>query len=159
MSLRAEAIAAREAAEDQRATEARTRLATVLTPFDVATLTVEHTDSGPGWTLAVFTDGDVCLGVWLRGDNAEVQLVELGDDGEWTQLAPVESLAHLGELLPIHAPPPEPEPADPAWATAVAYAVGDRCTYDASTWECIQAHTSQAGWEPPNVPALWNRVA
>ncbi|WP_349290090.1 carbohydrate-binding protein [Thermoanaerobacterium thermosaccharolyticum] len=23
------------------------------------------------------------------------------------------------------------------------------------TYKCIQAHTSLVGWEPPNVPALW----
>src|SRR5260370_26196743 len=26
-------------------------------------------------------------------------------------------------------------------------------------YKCIQAHTSLVGWEPPNVPALWQRVS
>src|ERR1700722_2038412 len=26
-------------------------------------------------------------------------------------------------------------------------------------YKCLQAHTSQVGWEPPNVPALWQRVS
>lgn len=26
-------------------------------------------------------------------------------------------------------------------------------------WKCVQGHTTQAGWEPYNVPALWVRVA
>ena len=26
-------------------------------------------------------------------------------------------------------------------------------------YKCIQAHTSQVGWEPPNVPALWQPVS
>ncbi len=42
-----------------------------------------------------------------------------------------------------------------AWAPNVAYAVGDTVTYGGSTYKCLQAHTSQIGWEPPNVPALW----
>lgn len=44
------------------------------------------------------------------------------------------------------------------WAAAVEYAVGDVVAYpdtDSTQYKCIQAHTSLAGWEPPNVPALW----
>ena len=35
------------------------------------------------------------------------------------------------------------------------YAVGDRRRHDGKVYKCLQAHTSQAGWEPPAVPALW----
>lgn len=44
------------------------------------------------------------------------------------------------------------------WQAGVDYAVGDELAYpDAggSFFTCLQAHTSQVGWEPPNVPALW----
>ena len=41
------------------------------------------------------------------------------------------------------------------WAPNVAYAVGDTVTYGGQTYQCRQAHTSQVGWEPPNVLALW----
>lgn len=44
------------------------------------------------------------------------------------------------------------------WQAGVDYAVGDELAYpdaDGSFFTCLQAHTSQAGWEPPNVPALW----
>ncbi|WP_238013025.1 lytic polysaccharide monooxygenase [Dactylosporangium sp. AC04546] len=44
------------------------------------------------------------------------------------------------------------------WAAGTAYKVGDRVTYGGVTYECRQAHTAIAGWEPPNVPALWLRV-
>ncbi|MEV0198160.1 glycosyl hydrolase family 18 protein [Nonomuraea sp. NPDC050691] len=44
------------------------------------------------------------------------------------------------------------------WAPNVAYATGARVTYNGVTYECIQGHTSQTGWEPPNVPALWKPV-
>ena len=46
-------------------------------------------------------------------------------------------------------------PAAPAWVAGKAYAVNDLATYNSVTYKCIQAHTSQVGWEPPNVPALW----
>ncbi|MDB5052753.1 MAG: sugar-binding protein, partial [Bacilli bacterium] len=42
-----------------------------------------------------------------------------------------------------------------AWAPNTAYAVNNLVTYNSSTYSCIQAHTSQVGWEPPNTPALW----
>src|SRR5207247_5855058 len=45
-----------------------------------------------------------------------------------------------------------------AWAPNTAYAVNDTVTYGGSTYKCLQAHTSQVGWEPPNVPALWQKV-
>ncbi|HTX91620.1 MAG TPA: carbohydrate-binding protein [Anaerolineales bacterium] len=45
-----------------------------------------------------------------------------------------------------------------AWAPNVAYAVGDTVTYNGLTYQCLQAHTSLTGWEPPNVPALWKLV-
>jgi len=45
-----------------------------------------------------------------------------------------------------------------AWAPGVSYAVGDTVTYNGVVYKCLQAHTSQVGWEPPNVPALWQVV-
>lgn len=48
-----------------------------------------------------------------------------------------------------------PAPPVGAWAVGVAYKVGDRVTYGGLTYECQQAHTSQVGWQPPNVLALW----
>lgn len=47
----------------------------------------------------------------------------------------------------------------PLWAADTAYAPGVRVRYDEKLYRCEQAHTSQAGWEPPAVPALWTEVA
>ncbi|MBQ3157054.1 MAG: hypothetical protein IJB81_09050 [Clostridia bacterium] len=41
------------------------------------------------------------------------------------------------------------------WQPDTDYATGAECTYEGSTYTCLQGHTSQAGWEPPNVPSLW----
>lgn len=41
------------------------------------------------------------------------------------------------------------------WQPDTDYATGAECTYDGSAYTCLQGHTSQAGWEPPNVPSLW----
>ncbi len=45
-----------------------------------------------------------------------------------------------------------------AWAPNVAYAANDTATYGGSTYKVVQPHTSLTGWEPPNVPALWQLV-
>ena len=41
------------------------------------------------------------------------------------------------------------------WAANTAYYVGDLAMHGEQEYECIQPHTSQDGWEPPNAPALW----
>lgn len=43
------------------------------------------------------------------------------------------------------------------WAAGTAYYTGDLVMYEEQQYECIQPHTSQEGWEPPNIPALWKR--
>jgi chitinase len=45
------------------------------------------------------------------------------------------------------------------WAPNTSYAVNDLVTYGGSTYKCLQAHTTQVGWEPPIVPALWQLQA
>ena len=47
----------------------------------------------------------------------------------------------------------------PAWKEDTAYALDVRVRYGEKLYKCVQAHTSQEGWEPPNVPALWTEVA
>ncbi|MFI9593199.1 glycosyl hydrolase family 18 protein [Nonomuraea sp. NPDC052265] len=42
-----------------------------------------------------------------------------------------------------------------AWAPWTAYTAGTVVTYNGVDYVCVQAHTSQPGWEPPNVAALW----
>lgn len=46
----------------------------------------------------------------------------------------------------------------PLWAVGVAYSVGDRVRVDDVLYRCVQAHTSQEGWEPAATPALWVRT-
>ena len=50
----------------------------------------------------------------------------------------------------------ETEPADePDWQAGVQVEVDDRRTYQGVVYRCMQAHTTQVGWEPPGTPALW----
>jgi hypothetical protein len=50
------------------------------------------------------------------------------------------------------------EPGGEEWQAGVAYAIGDVVMYNGTEYECLQAHTAQVGWEPPNVPALWSAL-
>ncbi|MFD4242116.1 carbohydrate-binding protein [Streptomyces sp. NPDC058525] len=60
-------------------------------------------------------------------------------------------------------PGPSPTPTDPTtppggtWTPGTSYRAGDRVTYGPTAYVCLQAHVAMAGWEPPNVPALWRR--
>ena len=47
----------------------------------------------------------------------------------------------------------------PLWAADTAYEMGVRVRFEEKLYRCEQAHSSQEGWEPPAVPALWTEVA
>ena len=44
------------------------------------------------------------------------------------------------------------------WRANVAVQVGDVFAYKGALWRCIQAHTTQGGWQPDKAPALWHKV-
>lgn len=42
-----------------------------------------------------------------------------------------------------------------SWQADNDYVVNDIRKYDGQVYRCVQAHTSQDGWEPSQTPALW----
>lgn len=46
----------------------------------------------------------------------------------------------------------------PAWAAGVAYLAGDRVMHSDAMWVVLQAHTSQADWEPGVAASLFAKV-
>ena len=46
----------------------------------------------------------------------------------------------------------------PGWKAGTAYDVGEIVRYEGSLYRVVQAHTSQADWLPPSVPALYSAV-
>ena len=46
----------------------------------------------------------------------------------------------------------------PVWKAGIAYTAGYKAQHGGKLWRCRQAHTSQSGWEPENVPALWEEI-
>ena len=55
-------------------------------------------------------------------------------------------------------PPTTPPAGTTTWVPNHAYKVGDVVTYSGISYRCLQAHTSIVTWEPPNTPALWQRL-
>lgn len=52
----------------------------------------------------------------------------------------------------------------PMWEYPFAYTIGFKCQHftnenELVLYKCVQAHTSQADWQPKDVPALFTRVA
>lgn len=98
MGLREDALAAAEAAQQQRNTIARSVLAARLTPADVDALTVEDTTP----ECVVFTDGTIHLAVCDK-DPQTVRLVTSDGSGGWTRGGTVPNLPTLGALLAAQA--------------------------------------------------------
>ena len=101
---------------------------------------------------------------WTQGDAPST-----GGSGVWTDDGPCSGSGGgtptpTPTPTPTATPTPTPTPTSTPpsgvqpWAPNVAYTVGDEVTYNGVTYKCLQSHTSQVGWEPPNVPALWQPV-
>lgn len=51
-----------------------------------------------------------------------------------------------------------PEDSVRVWAAGIDYIAGDEAAYpdeSGTLYTCLQTHTSQTGWEPPAISALW----
>ena len=46
----------------------------------------------------------------------------------------------------------------PEWAAGQAYPSGYKVQRGGKLWRVVQAHTSQAGWEPENAASLWEQI-
>lgn len=46
----------------------------------------------------------------------------------------------------------------PKWAENTAYSVGYKVQRNGKLWRVLQAHTSQATWEPENAASLWEQI-
>lgn len=46
----------------------------------------------------------------------------------------------------------------PEWVAGLNYSVGHKVQRNDKLWRVVRPHTSQTGWEPENVPALWEQI-
>ncbi|MEU4763311.1 alpha-lytic protease prodomain-containing protein [Actinosynnema sp. NPDC023794] len=132
----------------------------------------------PEGTITGLTRTNACAepgdsgGSWLTGDQA--QGVTSGGSGNCTSggtiyFQPVNEILQVYGLqlivsggTPTSTTSPTTttttDPGQTTWQPGVAYATGSLVTYDGVGYRCLQGHTSQPGWDPPTVPALWERV-
>lgn len=114
--------------------------------------TVAHTVGMGG-----FTGRQRLLAVWNIADtaNAFYACVDLQIGGGGGNPNPTPTRTTAPPTPPATTAPPQ---AGGTWRAGTAYQVGSQVTYGGVTYRCQQAHTAIAGWEPPNTPALWQRL-
>ncbi|MGK5498233.1 alpha-lytic protease prodomain-containing protein [Streptomyces sp. URMC 125] len=129
----------------------------------------------PEGTITGVTRTSVCAepgdsgGAYISGSQA--QGVTSGGSGNCrtggtTYHQPINEILQVyGLTLKTVGGGPDPDPTDPpgeepggTWAAGTVYRPGDQVTYGGASYRCLQAHQAQPGWEPPNTPALWQRV-
>lgn len=116
--------------------------------------------NGRNWTAKWWTQGETPStggsGVWA--DNGAC------GGGSNPTATPTTSVPTPTASVPTATPTTSVPTATPTastgtttWVANHAYSIGNLVTYNGLTYKCIQAHTSLVGWEPPNVPALWQK--
>ncbi|MEV4483532.1 lytic polysaccharide monooxygenase [Micromonospora coxensis] len=115
--------------------------------------TVSHTVN-----LGGFSGRQKLLAIWNIADtaNAFYSCVDLQIGGGGSTPTPTPT-SPSPTPTPTASPTGTPAPGG-TWTAGRSYQVGDQVTYNGLTYRCRQAHTAIAGWEPPNVPALWTQV-
>jgi len=73
-----------------------------------------------------------------RNDAAAIAFVVMAESGQIDDVTAAEQSALFAE-----------------WAPNIAYAVGNLRLYNGVLYRCVQAHTSQTGWEPSVAVSLW----
>ncbi|MFD4636388.1 alpha-lytic protease prodomain-containing protein [Lentzea sp. NPDC058436] len=132
----------------------------------------------PEGTITGLTRTNACAepgdsgGSWLTGDQA--QGVTSGGSGNCqtggtiyfqpvTEILQAYNLRLVTSAGPTTTTPPTSTttttpPGSGSWAPYTNYGSGAQVTYDGASYRVIQPHTSVPGWEPPNTPALWQRL-
>jgi streptogrisin C len=133
----------------------------------------------PEGTITGLTRTNACAepgdsgGSWLTGDQA--QGVTSGGSGNCqsggtiyfqpvTEILQTYNLRLMTTAGPTTTTPPTstttttPPGGGGSWAPYTSYGDGAEVTYGGASYRVIQPHTSVPGWEPPNTPALWQRL-
>jgi len=108
-------------------------------------------------------DADVAVLSLLYDPWAVGQAVSVGDLRAWDGTIVECVQAHTTQadwtpdvvptLWKVHRTPPASGPEQ--WQPNISVAVGEELEHEGVLYRVLQAHTTQVGWEPPNVPALW----
>ncbi|HWS37775.1 MAG TPA: lytic polysaccharide monooxygenase [Actinoplanes sp.] len=113
-------------------------------------------------SLAGFSGRQTVLARWNIADtiNAFYSCVDVNIGGGPANPTPAPTGGPTPTPTPTTSPTPTTAPTSgtTTWAAGTAYPVGARVTYNGVTYQCRQAHTALAGWEPPYTAALWSAV-
>jgi chitin-binding protein len=148
------------------------RHATTTWEYLIGTTLLASFDDGgaqPGTTkthtvsMGAFTGRQTVLARWNIADTADAfySCVDLNIGGPTTPPPTTPPTIPPPTTTPTTAPTTAPTTTPPsanAWTVGTFYPVGAVVTYGGASYQCRQAHTATAGWEPPNVPALWTRL-
>ncbi|GLZ30031.1 cellulose-binding protein [Lentzea sp. NBRC 105346] len=106
--------------------------------------------------LSGFSGRQKIMARWNIGDtvNAFYSCIDVNIGGGGNPTPPTTTTTKPPTTTTTTTPPP----AGGTWAPNTYYATGATVTYNGSTYRCRQAHTSLTGWEPPNAPALWEKI-
>ncbi|MER7501268.1 lytic polysaccharide monooxygenase [Nonomuraea pusilla] len=113
--------------------------------------TISHTVN-----LSGYSGRQKVLAIWNISDTANAFYscidLQIGSGGGTPTPTPT--------VTPTQSPTPTPTVTAPSgtWQAGTSYAPGDQVTYGGAAYRCLQAHTALPGWEPPNVPALWQKA-
>ena len=92
--------------------------------------------------------------------------VKLGEVYSWDGTLVVVRQAHTTQAAWLDRLPPAlytikrtvPDTGVEQWQAGITVKVGDVLEHEGVSYRVVQAHTTQVGWEPPAVPALWSQV-
>ncbi|MEO3871288.1 lytic polysaccharide monooxygenase [Nonomuraea sp. B12E4] len=108
--------------------------------------------------LSGYSGRQKVLAIWNISDTANAFYscvdVQIGGGGGNPTPTPTPTVTRT----PTPTPTVTPTTPSGTWRAGTTYAVGNTVTYNGATYRCVQSHTAIAGWEPPNVPALWQRT-
>jgi hypothetical protein len=146
----ADAHAAASAAQD--AARARDELADAVLDATAALMEDAHTD-GAAWVQPTGAHNAYALGATVTHNGKTWENLTPANVWQSGNTADPQSYRWWREVVA------DPGPGTQPWdGNGRAYKVGDLVTYQGLTYEVLQAHTSQPGWTPTIVPALYKVV-
>lgn len=123
------------------------------------TLTPIHAEGEQAFLAALEADGTIIYpALPARGENLEQG--EIYDYGGTLLMVRQSHIRtdHDPATVPALFLVYRPEGGTLDWVAGEQVGLGTQRIYNGDTYTCIQAHVTQANWEPPNVPALWSLV-
>lgn len=113
-------------------------------------------DDSTNYIRQIVTDGSVTLTNHPEGWKPPKTLAERVNEIEQTNAVSFSTMAENGDIAEdVASNYPD---MFKAWESGVSYSVGNLRSYEDALYKCVQAHTSQDGWEPDIAVSLWSKA-